>query len=144
GEKALPLLHMARERIKVLRPLEAGERRPFRLSFSRRRDGGVDVLCRTLRDMCDPFAPRGIDDIEQVTGLGEGAVDEMPEAALMLFEPDADMLGAFGRGTIVHRAEDVLDQAHGRLLTPLRGDRRRNSARSRNGRADARYRSEGR
>jgi hypothetical protein len=43
-EKALPFLHMARERINMLRPLEAGKRRPFRLSLSRRSDGGVDVL----------------------------------------------------------------------------------------------------
>ncbi len=43
-QKALTLLHMARERIDMLRPLEPGERRPFRLSLPRRGDGGVDVL----------------------------------------------------------------------------------------------------
>ena len=82
GQKALPLLHMARERINMLRPLEAGKRRPFRLGLSRRGDGGVDVLRRALRNARDALAARGIEDIEQVAGLREDAVDEMPEAAL--------------------------------------------------------------
>ena len=144
GEKALPLLHMARQRINMLRPLEARKRRPFRLGLPRRRDRGVDVFRRALRDARDAFAARRIEDIEQGAGLGESAVDEMAEAGFMLFEPNADMLGAFRGRTVVHRAQDVLDQAHGWFLTPLRGDRRPNSARSRNGRADARCRSEGR
>ena len=84
----------------------------FGLSLPRRGDRGVDVLGRALRNARDAFAVRGIEDIEQVAGLGEGAVDEMAEAAFMLFEPDADMLAAFRRGTVVHRAQDVLDHAH--------------------------------
>src|ERR1700722_16163980 len=103
---------MARERIDMLRPLEAGERRPFGLSLPRSGDGGVDVLRRTLRNARDALAARGIEDIEQVAGFGEDAVDEMSEAASMILEPDADMLAAFRRGTVVHRAQDVLDDAH--------------------------------
>ena len=112
-EKALPLLHMARERIEMLRPLEAGKRRPFGLRLPRRGDGGVDVRRRALGNARDPLAGRGIEDVEQVAGFGEDAVDEMPEAALVLFEPGSDVLAAFGRGAIVHRAQDVLDHAHG-------------------------------
>ena len=142
-EKALPLLHMARERIEMLRPLEAGKRRPFGLRLPRRGDGGVDVARRALGRARDPLAGRRIEDVEQVAGLGEGAVDEAPEAALVLVEPGPDVLAAFGRGAIVHRAQNVLDQGHGRL-TPSRGDGPPNSARSRNGRAAARCRSRGR
>ena len=80
-EKALPLLHMARERIEMLRPLEAGERRPFRLGLARRGDRGVDVRRRALCRARDPLAGRRIEDVEQLAGLGEGAVDEVAEAA---------------------------------------------------------------
>ena len=138
-QETLALLHVARERIKMLRPLEAGERRPFGLSLPRRGDRCVDVGRRALRGAGDPFAGRGIEDIEQVAGFVEDAVDEMPEARLVLFEPRSDVLGAFGRRTVVHRAQDVLDDAH-RSLKPSRGGRRPNSARSHNGRADARCR----
>ena len=138
-QETLALLHMARERIKMLRPLEAGERRPFGLSLPRRGDRCVDVGRRALRRAGDAFAGRGIEDLEQVAGLGEDAVDEMPEAGLVLFEPNSDMLAAFRGRTVVHRAQDVLDDAH-RSLKPSRGGGRPNSARSHNGRADARCR----
>src|ERR1700722_18714929 len=111
---------MARKRINVLRPLEPGKRRPFRLGLSRRRDRGVNVFRRALRDARDALAARGIEDIEQIAGFGEDAIDEMPEAAFLLFEPNPDMLAAFGGRTVVHRAQDVLDDAHG-ILTPSRG-----------------------
>ena len=112
-EKALALLHMPRERIEMLRPLVAGERRPFGLRLARRGDRGIDVRRRALGRAGDPLAGRRIEDVEQVAGLGEGAVDEVAEAALVRFEPGRDVLAAFGRGAIVHRAEDVLDQGHG-------------------------------
>ena len=143
GKKALPLLHVTRQRIDMLRPLEAGKRRPFGLGLPRRRDGVVDVLRRALGDARDALAGRGIEDVEQFAGFVENAVDEMPEADFVLFEPDPDVLAAFGGRTVVHRAQDVLDDAHG-ILTPSHGDGRPNSARSRNDRADARCRSEGR
>src|SRR5277367_3827230 len=100
---------MARERVNVLRALEAGERRPFALRLPRRRDRGVDVRGRTLRHARDAFAGRWIEDIEQVTRFGEGAVDEMPEAAFVLFEADSDVPIALGRWAVVHGAQDVLD-----------------------------------
>ena len=53
---------------------------------------------RALRDARDAFAARGIEDVEQVAGFGEVAVDEMAEAAFVLFEPDADVLAAFRGG----------------------------------------------
>ena len=112
-QKALPLLHMARERVNVLRALEAGERRPFRLSLARRGDRGFDVRGRALRGARDAFVGRRIEDVEQFAGLGESAVDEMPEAALMRFEPGFDMLAAFRRRTVVHCPQNVLDNAHG-------------------------------
>ena len=65
--------------------------------------------CET-RAMRSPFA--GLKTSNKSPGFGEGAVDEMPEAAFMLFEPGSDVLAAFGRGTVVHRAQDVLDDAH--------------------------------
>ena len=55
-EKALPLLHVARERIEMLRPLEAGERRPFGLRLARRGDRGVDVARRALGRARDPLS----------------------------------------------------------------------------------------
>src|ERR1700722_19069164 len=36
----------------------------------------------------------------------------MAEAAFLLFEPKSDVLGAFGGRTVVHRAQDVLNNAH--------------------------------
>src|SRR6185312_16489110 len=117
-KKALPLLHMARERIEMLRPLEARERRPFGQRLPRRGDRGADVLGGALRDARDAFAARRIEDVEQFAGLRETAVDEMPEAAFVLLEPGSDMLAAFRSGPVVHRAQDVLDDAHG-TLTPL-------------------------
>src|SRR5258708_39357141 len=77
GKKALALLDMARERVDVLRPLEAGQRRPFGLRLSRRGDGGVDVFRRALRNARDALAVRGIEDVEQVASFSEGAVDEV-------------------------------------------------------------------
>jgi hypothetical protein len=65
-----------------------------------------------LRRARDPLAGRGIEDVEQVVGLGEGAVDEVPEAACVLFEPGPHVLAALGRRAVIHRAQDVLDEAH--------------------------------
>ena len=112
-QKTLALLHVAGERIEMLRAFEARERRPFGLSLASRRDRGVDVLRSALRHARDALAARGIEDIEQVGWFRKDAVDEMAEAAFMLFKPRFDVFAAFGRRPIVHRAQDVLDDAHG-------------------------------
>ena len=144
GKEALALLHVAGERVEMTRTLVAGERRPFRQRLARRRDRRVDVGVRALRRAGDPLAGRRVEHVEQRAGLGEPPVDEMAEARRMLREPGPDVLAAFRRRAIVHGAQDVLDQRHRLSLTPSRGDRPRNSGRSRNARAGARCRSRAR
>ena len=83
-EEALALLHVARQRVEMARPLVARERRPFRLRLARRSDRRVDVGGRALRRAGDPLAGRGIEHVEERAGPGEPAVDEVAEAASCL------------------------------------------------------------
>ena len=67
-EEALALLDVARKRIEMLRPLEAGERRPFGLRLPRRRDRSVDIRRRALGRARDQFAGGRIENVEQAAG----------------------------------------------------------------------------
>ncbi len=57
---------MTRERIDMFRPLEARQRRPFRLGLARGGDSGVDVLRRALRNARNAVAARGVEDIGEL------------------------------------------------------------------------------
>ena len=81
GEEALALLHVAGERIEMLRALVARERRPVRQRLARRGDRRVDVGVRALRRAGDPLAGRGIEDVEQRAGLREPPLMKWPKPA---------------------------------------------------------------
>ena len=80
-------------------------------------DGGVNVLCGTLRDVGEFFCGGGIGGFEIICFGGgvPGAVDEMVEATLVAIEPGDGFSRIFGGRAVVH-GDEFFCEAHGGLI----------------------------
>ena len=69
---------------------------------------------RALADQSrDALAARGLEHVEQIVQLGEGAVDEMAEAAFLArFSQLRYCIVRLGRGAVVHAGENLVDRVH--------------------------------
>src|SRR5262249_31601798 len=104
-EKPSMALDHARERIKMARPAMAAEPDPARLRLARRFHCPIDIRGRSLRELGQHLAGRGLERIEMGLAADPFAVNEMAEALVVLREPSARLGIALRRRAIIHRIE---------------------------------------
>ena len=118
GEQAGVFLHSARERVQMPRARVTIQPLPRGQHGAGGGHRGIDVVLRAKRDAGELLTRGGIDDVERLSRLGPLAVDEVPEDLLVFAEPVSRLLIRLGRGTILHRFEDLGDCGHGFLCHP--------------------------